>query len=401
MTTFFLKFGNYKLQEINNIGSTRTKKTTERVAALDFARFIAIIMMIQGHSLDALTSINYLDINQFPWTIWHFIRGFTAPVFLIVSGAVQVFANKRNNFGVLTKELKKKRMRMAVVLLIIGYMIVFPASRIYDVFFIENNIFVPFFQVGILQLISLSLLMVLTVYSFTRTDKSLGIISLIIAIFITIITPFVQEVKWFDFLPEYVGAYLSFEHGSIFPLFPFMAFMFYGLALGALIKSINKEKRNKFLILFGLISGISLIALGFLLVEILSISPYQFLSYEKGNPGIILYRIGFVLLALSIATVFYLKLKKFTPFFLIFSKRSLAIYVIHLIILYGTPWFNGLGIVYFKYFTLTQSTFVTILIELFSFGVIYMYDISISKFPMFKKIYRYSFTLFLIFALLV
>ena len=80
-----------------------------------------MILMVQGHTIDALANSNSYDVSQFPWSIWHIIRGFTAPIFLVVSGSVQVFANKRQENGKLKSETSKKRLIMALVLILIAY----------------------------------------------------------------------------------------------------------------------------------------------------------------------------------------------------------------------------------------------------------------------------------------
>ena len=77
-------------QVIPRLNSSQVNSNS-RLFVLDLARCIAMIMMIQGHTLDALTDPQLLDIHAFPWNIWNFIRGLTAPVFLIVSGDHNLF----------------------------------------------------------------------------------------------------------------------------------------------------------------------------------------------------------------------------------------------------------------------------------------------------------------------
>ncbi len=120
-----------------------------------------MLMMIQGHTIYALADPSAYDISLFPWNIWHFCRGLTAPVFLIVSGAVHVFANKRLAGGGLSRRTIKKRITIASVLIAIGYLLVFPAERVWDLFFIEAVYWQRFFCVNILQLFGISLLMIL------------------------------------------------------------------------------------------------------------------------------------------------------------------------------------------------------------------------------------------------
>ncbi|MCX6140750.1 MAG: heparan-alpha-glucosaminide N-acetyltransferase domain-containing protein, partial [Candidatus Kapabacteria bacterium] len=82
-----------------------------RLYALDLARFMAMLFMMQGHVLDALVSSSVIDISHAPWNVWHWIRGLTAPVFLMVSGAVHVFATKRDADGRVREDVMGKRIR--------------------------------------------------------------------------------------------------------------------------------------------------------------------------------------------------------------------------------------------------------------------------------------------------
>ncbi len=59
-------------------------KASSRLVAVDIVRVFAMVLMVQGHTLDVLLTPAY----QFtPWyNYWLFCRGFTAPVFMTLSG---------------------------------------------------------------------------------------------------------------------------------------------------------------------------------------------------------------------------------------------------------------------------------------------------------------------------
>ncbi|MBP7094033.1 MAG: DUF1624 domain-containing protein, partial [Candidatus Kapabacteria bacterium] len=101
--------------------STHTVVPDGRLYALDLARFLAMLFMMQGHVLDTLVSPAVIDITQAPWNIWHWIRGLTAPVFLMVSGAVHVFATKRDAHGRVREDVMGKRIRWAITIMGLGY----------------------------------------------------------------------------------------------------------------------------------------------------------------------------------------------------------------------------------------------------------------------------------------
>ena len=55
-----------------------------RLVLVDLARVLAILFMIQGHTLDVLLAPAYREGVLFDG--WLFLRGLTAPVFFILSG---------------------------------------------------------------------------------------------------------------------------------------------------------------------------------------------------------------------------------------------------------------------------------------------------------------------------
>ncbi|MFC2132114.1 heparan-alpha-glucosaminide N-acetyltransferase domain-containing protein [Bacteroidota bacterium] len=359
----------------------------QRITALDLARFIAMVMMVQGHTIGALTLPEDMNLQEFPWTWWHYARGFTAQVFLIVSGTVHVFANKRMENGRLKPETIKRRIRMALLIMGIGYLFAFPANKIWDIFFLEDKYWISFCRANILQLIGVTLLLALLLFKYTKTDKSLGRAALFFAILISVLSPFVHYVHWFDYLPEFFASYLSFEHRSFFPIFPYTAFLFYGIYIGTILKRKKPGERTKFIIKWFLPAGIILVLAGFGLRGILSELSWSMLY--KTNPGVILYQIGFVLTGMAFWAFIYTKTRQLTFFYAMFGKRALMIYVLHLIVLYGTPWFASIGNFYYKQLSVEWAVFFAIVIEIITFGIVFWYEYLLNKYEKFRKYYLY------------
>ena len=149
-------------------------KKSNRLASLDLARVLAMLMMIQGHTIYATANPSLIDTSIWYWDIWSFLRGFTAPVFLTVSGAVHVFANKRDEYGRLSNQVAIRRINIALLLLFVGYMLVFPAGRIYDVFFVEHKYWLNFYKVNILQLFGSTLLLALALFYIYKKELSIN-----------------------------------------------------------------------------------------------------------------------------------------------------------------------------------------------------------------------------------
>ncbi|MCS6966442.1 MAG: DUF1624 domain-containing protein [Candidatus Kapabacteria bacterium] len=329
--------------------------SSERLYALDAVRIVAMLLMVQGHTLDALVSPAQLDITLPPWNIWHFVRGLTAPVFLIVSGIVYVFATHRTPEGRVPEALIWRRLRWALMLIAIGYLMTFPAQRLWHIGYVPAEQWTVFFRVHILQLIGIALLIVLLLFLLTRTQHQLGMAGLLVGAMIVCSAPVSAWVDWYQALPEPLAAYMSTDRGSLFPFVPFAAYLFLGLPLGSWLRHLPAERRLKFLRLHLLWLGLMILSIAPLLtIWCQALLPPQANPYHA-NPGLILLRFGLALLLISAVAWVYRLMEHWGPLFALFSRYALFVFVGHLAVLYGTPWFSSIAHWYPKALSLSEG----------------------------------------------
>jgi acyltransferase len=60
------------------------QQTSQRVEFLDLLRGIAVVIMVMGHSIDAVLSAAVRSSELF--RAYNSLRGFTAPIFLFIAG---------------------------------------------------------------------------------------------------------------------------------------------------------------------------------------------------------------------------------------------------------------------------------------------------------------------------
>ncbi len=132
----------------------------KRIVLLDVMRAWAVLMMIQGHSIDALLSDSYYNSDSLLFNIWLFNRGLTAPIFLFGSGFAYVIATfrKMSAGDSLPKSVIFKRLRWIGVLFLIGSLMHLPAGTIGDMFTLTPETWQRFFNVDVLRLMSVTLL---------------------------------------------------------------------------------------------------------------------------------------------------------------------------------------------------------------------------------------------------
>ncbi len=360
---------------------------TGRIDALDLYRFIAIVLMIQGHSIFAFAEPGYIDMSNIGWNIWTFVRGLTAPIFMMISGAVNVFANKRLPDGSVENAKVLKRLRTAVILLFAAYITSFPMGslRFLDTF--DQNFWTVFYQTNILHITAVCLIILQIFYKITKSDSELLVATLMFATFSLLISWFVHQYDWFHILPEFLAPYLSYQKGSIYTMFPVSSYFFYGVSAGIFLKKTPRDKLFTAVFNNGLKLGLALIAIGVPAFLIINGKPYTYCPITLINPGGVVMRIGIVLTLFPLVVILHEKIKRFSWLYLTLSKKSFFLFLVHLIIIYGCPVFYGL--IYFWGNQLSGASLflVALLVEVASLSLAYFYDKSVKFLPSVKYAY--------------
>ena len=352
-----------------------------RLYALDLARFVAMILMMQGHILDALVSPSVIDVSSFPWNIWHMIRGVTAPVFLMVSGVVHVFANKRDVSGRIRADVLARRIRWALTLIGIGYLMVFPANRIWDLPYVHQTSWQTALAVNILQLTGATILLFVAVMSSSRNVASMGFRALVTALAILALTPITHS-SYINaaVLPAWLLPYMNTSTGSLFPFFPFASYLFIGVAVGAYLHAVPAEGRTAQLQKYGWRVGAVIVGLALLAHAVAWKMGVPFTELEHaGSVALVMRRVGLVLIIFSGCAWALNRTWRLRSWFSLFSAKSLYIYVIHLVILFGTPWFDGIGRTHFRQYGLAQGLFLMVAIMASTLFMTWAFDYAQKK----------------------
>jgi uncharacterized membrane protein len=372
----------------------------QRFYILDLVRLAAMIMMMQGHTLDAMTSPEHLNIAEFPWNIWHFLRGLTAPTFLLISGAVQVFATKRDDLGRISTTILLKRVQWGAILIGIAYLLVFPANRLMDLPFVSQQGWQAFFQTNILHVSGVTLIVSIVLMNLTRSNRVFARISIALGIAMLALSPLVDSTDWFAFLPECLGAYFSFKHGSLFTLFPFSAYMFLGVGVGAVLSEMPASERERRFPPFAFVTGAIALTLG-LIGTYSPITFYPAHDYYLASPCFALIRIGCVMVFMGLLTYFYAYTRRFEEYYSRLGKKSLYIYTSHLILLFGTPWFSGIARAHYRAMTLPEGMIVAFGVIAFTLLTAYILDYFQRNSRPLREGIRFSLAAMLLYALLV
>ncbi|MEO8233402.1 MAG: heparan-alpha-glucosaminide N-acetyltransferase domain-containing protein [Ignavibacteriota bacterium] len=318
-----------------------------RIIFIDLMRAFAVFQMVQGHSIDALLAPEFRSDQYTLYYLWNFMRGMTAPIFMFTAGTVFTYLFRLANEPFEKNPRVKKGFSRFLLLVSIGYLLRYPTYTIFDFSSVTQDRLYIFFAVDVLQLIGFGLLFVM-VAAFLAEKLKLSdtIIFSLFALVFFITTPFFQKINWINFLPRPIAGYFYDGSGSLFPLFPWAGYVVLGGVLGSyLAKNPLVFKTNKFSLSLAIIGGTLLFAL-----EVVVFIASKFFNYHSDQSSYsletIFFRVGFVLVLNSLVSYISQKIESMPRIIILVGRNTLLIYVVHLMIIYGSAWNPGLSLLY-------------------------------------------------------
>ncbi len=208
---------------------------------MDIVRVFAMILMVQGHTLDVLLT----PASQFsPWyNYWLFFRGFTAPMFMMLSGFGFALATLRHWESHLTPGMAVyKRLRRFAFFVMLGYSLRIPVRSLRDLRWAAPDAWQGFMQVDVLQTIGFTLIILQLLVLVLRTPRRLAIVTASLALGVTMAAPLIWQSSLLHVLPLPLASALAGTTGSLFPLLPWSAYILLGAALGVVyVKAGNSD----------------------------------------------------------------------------------------------------------------------------------------------------------------
>ncbi len=309
---------------------------TNRLFFIDAVRAFAIIMMLQGHFIDTLLAPEYRDTDSTIFQIWSYFRGITAPTFFTISGIIFTYLLMKSKKKGHAPERIRKGLLRGLLLIAIGYGLRAPVFE-----WLTGTFRTYFLVIDVLQCIGLSIIITVGIYYLTfKKSLIFSILMLILGISIFITEPWYRELDTTG-IPLIFANYLSKSNGSIFTILPWLGYMSIGAFIASLFyRYVGNEKFKPILVSSLIIIGSLLIynSSQFLMwmyrwsdIEILKdVAYYNYLFTRLGN----------VLILLGI---FY-ALERFVKNQMIFKigQKTLSIYIVHFVIIYGS--LTGIGL---------------------------------------------------------
>lgn len=351
----------------------------QRIIFIDLLRAFAVIQMVQGHTVDVLLANEFRSYESLSYSVWHFMRGMTAPIFMFTSGTVFTYLFRLVDEPFENNPRVIKGLKRVLLLLTIGYLLRFPTFNPFAFNYITENQLNIFFSVDVLHLIGFGLFFIMLFALISEKIKIGDSITYLIAAMIFILpTPYFKNVDWLTYFPKPIANYFYPDSGSLFPLFPWAGYMLLGAIFGSrLAKNPTIFRTTTFSLKTILIGAILILFVYAYQLIVNSSSKIHFDSYDYLT---ITFRVGFVLILVGFVSLISQSINSIPHIIIMVGRNTLLIYVVHLLILYGSAISPGLIILFGAKLNPTYTLlFVVLMISLMISMVILLSKLKIKN----------------------
>ena len=269
--------------------------STHRRAYVDWARGIAVLLMIEAHTADAWTRLSPTVRRTIAFRDATVLGGFAAPLFLWLAGLAVVLAATRAAERTGSRRAASEMIcRRGLEIFILGFLF-----RLQGFIITPGSHPVTLFRVDILNIMGPAIVVAGLVWGLARTATVRVVWYGAIALAFTMLTPIVRAAHAVDTLPIWLQWYARpAGEFTIFTLFPWAGFVFAGGAVGALIAAAREERAERRLhAILGTV-GVALVTLGFYAAGRPSI--YTSSSFWTSSPTWFAIRLGILMMALTV-----------------------------------------------------------------------------------------------------
>jgi len=315
-----------------------------RLAYIDWMRGLACVLMFQTHCYDSWLNAGA---RQTTFFMWSQLGGtLPAPLFLFLAGiSFALVTDKLQQKGVPPNQIASTTIKRGAEIFGLGllfrlqeYVIAWGWAPWSDLFRVDilNTIGVSMMLMGVMCWI------VLRLSDGSRTRQEIGSVAAGVALSISLLTPLLWTSWRPHWLPWPIESYIDGVHNLgqpqswLFPIFPWTAFAFAGLAVGVLLLSDWARQRNAAIFAMLGAGGVGLIYLARWL-DSRSLQLYSVYDFWHTSPNFFLIRVGLLLIILAAAYAWCrwgAGQWGFSPLIQL-GQTSLLVYWVHIEFVYG------------------------------------------------------------------
>ena len=320
---------------------------------LDWLRVIAVLIMIEAHTIDSWTRADDRDREAFGYAM--ILGGFGAPIFLFLAGvAVPLMASSRVRRGASAAAAAATVRRRGWEIFGLAFLF-----RLQSFILSGGAPAQTLLKVDILNIMGLAMVGAATLWGLARRPSAKALALAAAAVALAMLTPIVRATPWLAWLPDPIEWYLRPYPGrTTFTTFPWAGFLFAGAALGVVLERIPERRLIAATAILG--PAIALAGYG------ASYFPpiYAQTNFWTSSPTFFFLRLGILLSLVPIAYIASRALSRVSAPLEYFGRASLFVYWIHVEMVYGV-----LSAALHKRLTFEQAFAAFVLFSAFLFGV--------------------------------
>jgi uncharacterized membrane protein len=296
----------------------------ERRPYIDYARGLAVLLMIEAHTTDAWTRVR--DKGTFAYGVLTILGGFAAPLFLWLAGLGVAMAaasiadrsSRRNAVDALT--------RRGLEIFILAFLF-----RLQAFILSPGSSPVMLFRVDVLNVMGPAMVVSALLWPLIRDARARTALYAAAATAVALATPVVRASPLVDLLPTWVQWYLRpAGEFTTFTLFPWAGFVFAGAAAGALIADADARAEAR---LHAGLGAAAIVLIGGAYLASMRPTIYTVpVSFWTSSPTWFALRTG--VLMLTLAALWVLPLRSDAALARL-GRASLFVYWIHVELVYG------------------------------------------------------------------
>ncbi len=318
-----------------------------RIIFIDLMRAFAVLQMVQGHTADVLLANSYRSTDFPVYAVWLFMRGMTAPIFMFSAGVVFTYLFRLIKEPFENNPRVKKGYKRVVLLIALGYLLRYPTATVVDFSQVTPEQWQIFITVDVLHCIGLGIFF-LMIFAWIAEKFNLNdyLVFTVGTLLFFALHPLFYTIDWKEFLPLPIAGYFYKGSGSLFPIFPWVGYVVAGGVLGSYLAKnpmVFKTVRFSFKIF---VTGSILLTAALIINYFLEIVYGAGFNTWADSPLLSVMRLGFVLMLNAIVAFISLKIDTIPRFLILVGRNTLLIYIVHLMILYGSAWNPGLILIF-------------------------------------------------------
>ena len=299
---------------------------TGRREYLDWLRGIAVLVMVEAHTLDSWTQIDDHARPSYAWAM--VIGGFGAPIFLFLAGiALALAAGSRLRKGRTDAEAAALARRRGWQ--VFGLAFLFRLQSV----LVSGGSVESLLKVDILNIMGLAMLAAAVLWRLGRGRWSKALLLAAAAVTIAMLTPVIRATPLLTPLPDRLEWYFRpFPGRTTFTLFPWGGFLLAGAALGMWLDATRTAAEERRVIVVLSVLGPLLAVTGYAASFLPPI--YADTNFWTSSPTFFFLRVGVLLTLLPIAYAWNALFTGRSPM-REFGVASLFVYWIHVEMVYG------------------------------------------------------------------